>query len=186
MKLIVGLGNPGKKYENTRHNIGFMVIDSLKKELGILGENSKFQGLISEKNINGEKFLFLKPQTFMNLSGNSIVEAVNFYKLDIKKDVFIIYDDMDLELGRLRVKEKGSAGGHNGMKSIISYLGSEFIRIRCGIGGAKYNVIDHVIGAFDKDEQELVNEMIKKCVECLLDVINLDKIEKIMQKYNTK
>lgn len=186
MKLIVGLGNPGKEYENTRHNIGFKVIDRLKDKLGVTNEVKKFKALVSEKNINGEKIIFLKPQTYMNLSGDSVIEVVNFYKLDVTKDIFVVYDDMDLELGRIRVKENGSSGGHNGMKSIISKIDKNFIRIRCGIGGAKYNVVDHVIGLFDENEQKIVNEMIDKTVSCLIDIINLTKINQIMQNYNTK
>ena len=141
MKLIVGLGNPGNKYEKTRHNIGFEVISKLQEELNIVGEKDKFQGLLSEKNIDGEKVLFLKPQTFMNLSGNSIIEVINFYKLNPKTDLVVIYDDMDLPVGKLRVKEKGSSGGHNGIKSIISHLGDEFLRIKCGIGKPKDNTV---------------------------------------------
>ncbi len=123
MKLVVGLGNPGDKYAKTRHNIGFEVINRLQKDLNIVGEKDKFQGFLSEKNIDGEKVLFLKPQTFMNLSGNSIAAVVNFYKIDAKNDMIVIYDDMDLPVGKMRVKEKGSSGGHNGIKSIISHLG---------------------------------------------------------------
>lgn len=130
MKLVVGLGNPGDKYAKTRHNIGFEVINKLQKDLNIIGEKDKFQGLLSEKNIDGEKVLFLKPQTFMNLSGNSIAAVINFYKIDVKNDMIVIYDDMDLPVGKLRVKEKGSSGGHNGIKSIISHLGDEFLRIK--------------------------------------------------------
>ena len=145
MKLVVGLGNPGDKYAKTRHNIGFEVINKLQKDLNIIGEKDKFQGLLSEKNIDGEKVLFLKPQTFMNLSGNSIAAVINFYKIDVKNDMIVIYDDMDLPVGKLRVKEKGSSGGHNGIKSIISHLGDEFLRIKCGIGKSKDDTIDFVL-----------------------------------------
>ena len=122
MKVVIGLGNPGKKYEKTRHNIGFIVVDSLRKKFNLTDEREKFQALISEKNIDGEKVIFFKPQTFMNLSGNALIEIVNFYKLDPKKDIIVVYDDMSLDFGDIRIREKGSSGGHNGIKSIIHSL----------------------------------------------------------------
>ena len=186
MKLVVGLGNPGDKYAKTRHNIGFEVINKLQKDLNIIGEKDKFQGLLSEKNIDGEKVLFLKPQTFMNLSGNSIAAVINFYKIDAKNDMIVIYDDMDLPVGKLRVKEKGSSGGHNGIKSIISHLGDEFLRIKCGIGKSKDDTIDFVLGQFDKSEQEIVDKMIENASDCALDLIRDVELGRIMQKYNKK
>ncbi|WP_130891866.1 MULTISPECIES: aminoacyl-tRNA hydrolase [Fusobacterium] len=186
MKLVVGLGNPGDKYAKTRHNIGFEVINKLQKDLNIIGEKDKFQGLLSEKNIDGEKVLFLKPQTFMNLSGNSIAAVVNFYKIDAKNDMIVIYDDMDLPVGKLRVKEKGSSGGHNGIKSIISHLGDEFLRIKCGIGKSKDDTIDFVLGQFDKSEQEIVDKMLENASDCALDLIRDIELGRIMQKYNKK
>lgn len=186
MKLVVGLGNPGSKYEKTRHNIGFEVINFLQKEMGILNEREKFQGLISEKNIDGEKVLFLKPQTFMNLSGNSIIEVIQFYKIDPKKDLIVIYDDMDLPMGKIRVKEKGSSGGHNGIKSIISHVGEEFLRVKCGIGRGKDNTIDFVLGEFSKAEQDDLNNMIRNSSDCVQDMIKNTELSKIMQKYNKK
>ncbi len=186
MKLVVGLGNPGDKYAKTRHNIGFEVINKLQKDLNIIGEKDKFQGLLSEKNIDGEKVLFLKPQTFMNLSGNSIAAVINFYKIDAKNDMIVIYDDMDLPVGKLRVKEKGSSGGHNGIKSIISHLGDEFLRIKCGIGKSKDDTIDFVLGQFDKSEQETVDKMIESASNCALDLVRDVELGRIMQKYNKK
>ncbi len=186
MKLVVGLGNPGDKYAKTRHNIGFEVINRLQKDLNIVGEKDKFQGFLSEKNIDGEKVLFLKPQTFMNLSGNSIAAVVNFYKIDAKNDMIVIYDDMDLPVGKMRVKEKGSSGGHNGIKSIISHLGDEFLRIKCGIGKSKDDTIDFVLGQFDKSEQEIVDKMIENASDCALDLIRDVELGRIMQKYNKK
>lgn len=186
MKLVVGLGNPGDKYAKTRHNVGFEVINHLQKELNISMEREKFQGLLSEKIIDGEKVLFLKPLTFMNLSGNSIVAVVNFYKIDPKKDMIVIYDDMDLPVGKLRVKEKGSSGGHNGIKSIISHLGDEFLRIKCGIGKSKNDTIDFVLGQFDKIEQEAVDQMIDNAAKCALDMVADIELGRIMQKYNKK
>ncbi len=186
MKLVVGLGNPGDKYAKTRHNIGFEVINRLQKDLNIVGEKDKFQGFLSEKNIDGEKVLFLKPQTFMNLSGNSIAAVVNFYKIDAKNDMIVIYDDMDLPVGKMRVKEKGSSGGHNGIKSIISHLGDEFLRIKCGIGKSKDDTVDFVLGQFDKSEQEIVDKMIENASDCALDLIRDVELGRIMQKYNKK
>lgn len=186
MKLVVGLGNPGDKYAKTRHNIGFEVINKLQKDLNIIGEKDKFQGLLSEKNIDGEKVLFLKPQTFMNLSGNSIAAVINFYKIDAKNDMIVIYDDMDLPVGKLRVKEKGSSGGHNGIKSVISHLGDEFLRIKCGIGKSKDDTIDFVLGQFDKSEQETVDKMIESASNCALDLVRDVELGRIMQKYNKK
>lgn len=186
MKLVVGLGNPGDKYAKTRHNIGFEVINRLQKNLNIVGEKDKFQGFLSEKNIDGEKVLFLKPQTFMNLSGNSIAAVVNFYKIDAKNDMIVIYDDMDLPVGKMRVKEKGSSGGHNGIKSIISHLGDEFLRIKCGIGKSKDDTVDFVLGQFDKSEQEIVDKMIENASDCALDLIRDVELGRIMQKYNKK
>ncbi|PID67466.1 MAG: aminoacyl-tRNA hydrolase [Fusobacteriales bacterium] len=186
MKVIVGLGNPGKKYELTRHNIGFMAIDNLKKHFDINEEKNKFQALISEKNINGEKVLLVKPQTFMNLSGNSLREIINFYKLDPKEDVVVIYDDMDLPIEQLRIRLKGSSGGHNGIKSIIENIGEEFVRLKCGIGKKDRDAIEHVLGKFSQTEQEKIEEMIKEVVNCVIDILNTSKLEQIIQNYNKK
>lgn len=188
MKLIVGLGNPGERYSHTRHNIGFDVVDSLAKEISAGGFKEKFSGLIAEGNIGGEKVLLLKPQTYMNLSGNSIIQVLNFYKIDPKEDMVVIYDDMDLPLGKLRIKEKGSAGGHNGIKSIISHVGEEFLRVKCGIGKAltKEENINFVLGKFTKDEQEVIDQLIEKANSSVKDIANNTDIERIMQKYNKK
>lgn len=186
MKLIVGLGNPGKKYEDTRHNIGFEAVKAIGEELGVGNYKEKFQGLIGEANYNGEKVLLLMPTTFMNLSGNSIIEVLNFYKISAEEDILIIYDDMDLDLGKMRIREKGSAGGHNGMKSSISHLGNKFLRIKLGIGKAKdkEGTINHVLGNFSKEEKEDVQEIIKKSVQASLELIKGQNIQKIMAKFN--
>ena len=186
MKVIIGLGNPGKKYEKTRHNIGFIAIDSLRKKLNISDEREKFQALISEKNIDGEKVIFLKPQTFMNLSGNSVIEIVNFYKLDSKKDIIVIYDDMDLPFGDIRIREKGSSGGHNGIKSIISHIGEEFIRIKCGIGAKEKGAIEYVLGEFNQTEQKSLDEILDNIDNCVIEMITVQNMDRIMQKYNKK
>ena len=186
MKMIVGLGNPGKKYEKTRHNIGFIAIDSLRKKLNISDEREKFQAFMSEKNIDGEKVIFLKPQTFMNLSGNSVIEIVNFYKLDPKKDIIVIYDDMDLPFGDIRIREKGSSAGHNGIKSIISHIGEEFVRIKCGIGVKEKDAIEHVLGEFNQTEQKGLDEILEKINNCVIEMLSVQNLDRIMQKYNKK
>ena len=186
MKVVIGLGNPGKKYEKTRHNIGFIAIDNLRKKMNISDEREKFQALVSEKNIDGEKVIFLKPQTFMNLSGNSVIEIVNFYKLDPKKDIIVIYDDMDLSFGDIRIREKGSSGGHNGIKSIISHIGEEFIRIKCGIGAKEKDAIEHVLGEFNQTEQKDLDEILEKINNCVIEMLSVQNLDRIMQKYNKK
>lgn len=188
MKLIVGLGNPGKEYEKTRHNVGFDIVDQLAEELSIKNFKDKFQGLLAEGTIRGEKVLLLKPQTYMNLSGNSVAQVIKFYKIDPKTEMVVIYDDMDLPLGKLRIKEKGSAGGHNGIKSIISHLGQDFLRVKCGIGKAqnKAENINFVLGKFSKDEQNLMDELSKNVISSVNDIIDDVKLDKLMQKYNKK
>ena len=186
MKVVIGLGNPGKKYEKTRHNIGFIAVDNLRKKMNISDEREKFQALVSEKNIDGEKVIFLKPQTFMNLSGNSVIEIVNFYKLDPKKDIIVIYDDMDLSFGDIRIREKGSSGGHNGIKSIISHIGEEFIRIKCGIGAKEKDAVEHVLGEFNQTEQKDLDEILEKINNCVIEMLSFQILDRIMQKYNKK
>ena len=186
MKVVIGLGNPGKKYEKTRHNIGFIAIDNLRKKMNISDEREKFQALVSEKNIDGEKVIFLKPQTFMNLSGNSVIEIVNFYKLDPKKDIIVIYDDMDLSFGDIRIREKGSSGGHNGIKSIISHIGEEFIRIKCGIGAKEKDAVEHVLGEFNQTEQKDLDEILEIVDNCVIEILTVQNLDRIMQKYNKK
>ncbi|MGL4947579.1 MAG: aminoacyl-tRNA hydrolase [Cetobacterium sp.] len=188
MKLIVGLGNPGREYERTRHNVGFDILDEFAEKNGFNQFKDKFQGLITEKTINGEKVILLKPQTYMNLSGNSVVQVVKFYKIDPATELVVVYDDMDLPLGKTRVKINGSAGGHNGIKSIISHLGSDFMRVKCGIGKAKNKDenINFVLGRFTKEESELVDPMFANIKSLLDDVLKDTEIDKIMQKYNKK
>jgi len=186
MKIVIGLGNPGKKYEKTRHNIGFIAVDNLRKKMNISDEREKFQALVSEKNIDGEKVIFFKPQTFMNLSGNSVIEIVNFYKLDPKKDIIVIYDDMDLSFGDIRIREKGSSGGHNGIKSIISHIGEEFIRIKCGIGAKEKDAVEHVLGEFNQTEQKDLDEILEKINNCVIEMLSVQNLDRIMQKYNKK
>ena len=186
MKVVIGLGNPGKKYEKTRHNIGFIAVDNLRKKLNVNDEREKFQALVSEKNIDGEKVIFFKPQTFMNLSGNAVIEIINFYKLDSKKDIIVIYDDMDLSFGDIRIREKGSSGGHNGIKSIISHIGEEFIRIKCGIGAKEKDAVEHVLGEFNQTEQKDLDEILEKINNCVIEMLSVQNLDRIMQKYNKK
>ncbi len=188
MKLIVGLGNPGDKYEKTRHNIGFEVIDALAEELEISNFREKFQGLVGEAYVKEDKVLLLKPQTYMNLSGNSIAEVIKFYKIDPVEDLVVVYDDMDLDLGRLKIKKKGSAGGHNGIKSIISHLGGEFIRIKCGIGKAKSReeTVNFVLGKFSKEERELADELVEKACKASKSIITAKSIDRVIEKFNRK
>ena len=154
MKLIIGLGNPGKKYADTRHNVGFMVIDKLASKWGIsLTAEKKFKGYIGTAHLNGEKIMLLKPTTYMNLSGESIGAVMDFYNLD-DEDILVIYDDLDMESGKIRGRVKGSAGGHNGIKSTILHLASqEFKRLKIGIGKPVHGkVTDFVLGCFTEDE----------------------------------
>ncbi len=155
MKLIVGLGNPGDKYKGTRHNAGFRVIDELADRFSISVKNKEHKGLSGQGMIMGEKVILLKPQTFMNLSGDSVAPMAAYYGIAVE-DIIVIYDDICLESGHLRIRKKGSAGGHNGMKSIIARLGSEeFPRVRVGVGAKPehYDLADWVLGHFDKNLQ---------------------------------
>lgn len=162
MKLIVGLGNPGKEYENTRHNSGFRVMDAIAKECHIDIVQKKFKALVAQTRIGNETVLLMKPQTYMNLSGEALIQAVHFYHIDIK-DILVIYDDLDLPVGKIRLREKGSAGGQNGMKNIIAHLHTQdFQRIRVGIGkDPRVPVIDWVLGKIRKEELEAYEQAIE-------------------------
>ena len=192
-QLIVGLGNPGTKYDQTRHNIGFEAIDSLSRAWKIsLSENRKFQGIFGEGlSRQGEKIRLLKPQTFMNLSGQSIRAVTDWYKIP-PEAVLVIYDDLDLPVGRLRLRQSGSAGGHNGMKSTIAHLNSQnFPRLRIGIGNPKGNanpdreVVSHVLGRFSAAENQVVREVLDLVVAAI-DLSIKDGIPKAMSLYNNR
>ena len=174
MKLIVGLGNPGKEYENTRHNAGFMVMDALAKELNVSISNSKFKGEYVKLKYKGEDVVLLKPMTYMNLSGESVIQVMNFFKIT-SNDILVVYDDLDMPTGKLRLRENGSAGGHNGMKSIISHVGTQtFKRVRVGIDRhPRIKVVDYVLGKFTKDEQPHIQEGVENAVKAI--VMYLDK-----------
>ncbi len=186
MKLIVGLGNPGKEYENTRHNTGFMVMDALAKDLGVSINMIKFKGVYTKTKIKGEDVILLKPGTYMNNSGESVGEVMRFFKIDVE-DILVIYDDLDLPTGRLRIRDKGSAGGHNGIKSIIAHVGtSEFKRIRIGIDKHPYiPTVDYVLGRFTKEEMESMQPGIDHAVIVAKEFVNTD-FHKIMSLHNAK
>ncbi len=186
MYVIAGLGNPGKKYENTRHNMGFITIDQLAEKHNIKTDKLKFKALVGEGRIAGQKVLLVKPQTYMNLSGESIREVMNFYKLE-PENLIVIYDDIDIEAGTLRIRKFGSAGTHNGMKSVVYQLQSDrFPRIRLGIGRQKKgDPGNFVIGGFSKEEVPVLEEAVNHAVlaiECIIE----DGIDKAMNQYNTK
>ncbi|MBO8138095.1 MAG: aminoacyl-tRNA hydrolase [Desulfotomaculum sp.] len=182
MKMIVGLGNPGPEYSKTRHNVGFMVLDKLAGNLNTAVNKNKFKALMGEAEVNDEKVLLIKPQTYMNLSGEAVGRLAQWYKIS-PQDVVVIYDDMDLPLGKMRIRLKGSSGGHNGMKSIIAHLGTEnFPRIRIGIGRGTES-IKHVLSNFTKDEMKQVEEVLNNAVEAVITMLNKD-INTAMNKYN--
>ncbi|MCQ3908720.1 MAG: aminoacyl-tRNA hydrolase [Mycoplasmoidaceae bacterium] len=166
MKLIVGLGNVGKPYSNSRHNIGFMAIDAILKDLGLKIENNSFDGDYVVATINDQKVMFIKPTTLMNLSGNCVGQVAKFYKIK-PEDIIVIHDDLDLEPGQYKVRTSGSAGGHNGIKDIIAKLGSDrFVRFKIGIGHPKQaTVVDHVLGKITKQEAQAIQVPIEKAVE---------------------
>ncbi|ABZ83831.1 peptidyl-tRNA hydrolase [Heliomicrobium modesticaldum Ice1] len=185
VKAIVGLGNPGLQYARTRHNIGFMVVDRLAEAWGAEGFRDRFQGLCSEARVEGEKVLLLKPQTYMNLSGQSVAALAVFYKL-LPEDILVIYDDMDLKLGRLRARAKGGSGGHNGMKSIIGLLGTEaFPRLKMGIGrpADRRLAAAHVLESFTEEEQETVRAMLDQGREAAALWVDKGIIE-VMNRFN--
>ncbi len=193
IQLIVGLGNPGAKYDQTRHNIGFEALDLLSRSWQIsLSEHRKFQGQFGEGMAVSRKLRLLKPTTFMNLSGQSIRAVTDWYKLP-PESVLVIYDDMDLPIGKLRLRQSGSAGGHNGIKSAIAHLHSQnFPRLRIGIGSAKQNVkqaegevISHVLGRFSQAESKAMSEMLKLVVDAV-EMSLKQGIPKAMSLYNNR
>ena len=188
MYVIAGLGNPGSKYEKTRHNVGFQVIDRLASKYHIDMNTKKHKAICGTGVIEGVKVLLVKPQTFMNLSGESIREAVDFYKVDPETEFLVIYDDISLAPGHLRIRKKGSAGGHNGIKNIILHLGTQvFPRVRVGVGEKPegYDLADYVLGHFSKEEQEQMEEGYEHAV-CAVKEIVTGNIEAAMNEYNRK
>lgn len=186
MKLIVGLGNPGMDYAKTRHNAGFMVLDEIADRLNVNVNTKKFKALIGNAKINGEAVILMKPQTYMNLSGEAVGECARFYNIDLE-DILVLVDDLDLPVGKIRLREKGSSGGQNGLKSIISHLGSqEFKRIRLGIGKDPLMVTaDYVLGKMSKADRELFDEAKDKAASAAIDFIN-KPFQDVMNHYNKK
>ncbi len=184
MYLIVGLGNPEADYSNTRHNMGFNVANKIAEKYGIDITKKKFKGLLGSGTIDGNKVLILKPQTFMNLSGESVVEVVNYYQIDLNK-VIVIYDDIDIEPGTIRIRKAGGPGTHNGMKSVVEALKSEsFPRVRVGIGSPKnQSLIEYVIGAIPKEDSERLKDGVDKAAEATIDIIK-ENIDIAMNKFN--
>lgn len=185
MYLIVGLGNPEEEYSNTRHNMGFDVINEITKNTGIKVTKSKFNALYGIGEINGKKVILVKPQTYMNLSGESIIQFKRFYKIS-NKSIIVVYDDMDLKVGDIRLKPKGSSGTHNGMKSVVENLKTEeFIRVRVGIGTPenKSDMINYVIGAIPKREKEVLEKSIEKAAQSIFEILE-NGIDVAMNKFN--
>ena len=186
MKLIVGLGNPGKEYENTRHNIGFMFLDDYCNQIGLSVDKKKFNGLYAKTKIQGEDVIFLKPQSYMNLSGEVVFAFVNYFKIDVS-DILIIHDDLDLYLGNYRLKQKGSAGGHRGLLNIEHYLQTnQYKRLKIGISNNKnIDTKDYVLGKFSKEEQTVLNS-IKPVVHEIINGFFTENFSNLMSKYNSK
>lgn len=185
MYLIIGLGNPEEDYSNTRHNMGFNTVNKIAKEYGIELNKKKFDGLVGEGIIENEKVIILKPQTYMNLSGKSIIQLVNFYKIPME-NICVIYDDIDVNPGEIKIRKKGGPGSHNGMKSVAQELQSEeFARIRVGIGKPKFkdDMINYVIGAIPEEEKKLLDEGTTKAKEAMIEILK-NGIDNTMNKFN--
>lgn len=188
MFVIVGLGNPDKKYEATRHNIGFDVIDAIADKYNINVKDKKHKALVGSGVIEGMKVLLVKPLTYMNLSGESVAEVMNFYKLDPEEDMLVIFDDISLAPGNIRIRKKGSAGGHNGIKNIIAMTGTQnFMRIKVGVGEkpAGWDLADHVLGRFDKEDRAKVDDAIKDAVDAAVLMMQGD-VDEAMNEFNSK
>lgn len=184
LKLIVGLGNPGHEYEKTRHNIGFMAIDRIVNSLGISFDKNKFNGCYCDININCEKVIFLKPLEYMNLSGNVVGRFVNFFNINLS-DILIIHDDLDMDLGRLKLRPRGSSGGHNGLKNIELNLGSQdYKRVKIGISNDKrFDTKDYVLGKFSSSDMEVLNPILDMMPGLFNDFLNIS-FDMLMNKYN--
>ena len=186
MYLIAGLGNPGKQYEATRHNMGFDVIDKLVEEFNVPQAGVKFNAMYGKGRIGGEPVILMKPLSYMNLSGGPIRDMANYFKIDPETELIVIYDDIDTEPGQLRVRKKGSAGGHNGIKSIIQQLGTQnFMRVRVGVGAKPkdWDLADYVLGRFDRDDRQLVEDAQDRACEAV-EMILADSVDVAMNKFN--
>lgn len=186
MKLIVGLGNPGDKYQGTRHNVGFDVIDALARQEGLKLTDQKFRSDYTIWRVGDEKVLLVKPYTFMNLSGEAVLPLMSYYNIS-PDELVVVYDDLDLEPGKLRLRQSGSAGGHNGVKSIIEMLGTQdFKRVKIGIGRPQYGrkVVDHVLQRFDTDDRALIEQKIDQTTDLLRAWTKGETFVQLMNQYN--
>lgn len=188
MYIIAGLGNPTREYENTRHNIGFMAIDTLAEKYDIRVSECKHKALIGKGTIHGNKVVLVKPLTYMNLSGEAIRAVIDYYKVDEESELIVIYDDISLDVGQLRIRKKGSAGGHNGIKNIIAHLGHDtFMRIKVGVGEKPrgYDLADYVLGHFSKEELAVMKDSLER-VDGAVTLMLEGEIDKAMNDYNKK
>ena len=184
MYAIIGLGNPEKKYDKTRHNVGFDVIDELAEQMSVEVKTRRHKSLCGIGYIGNEKVVLVKPQTYMNLSGEAVRSVVDFYKLSPITDIIVIADDINLPTGKIRIRTKGSAGGHNGLKSIISHAGTDsFTRIKVGVGSNRGDLVKHVLGKFSKGERQFVDDAIRDAVSAA-EIIVMYDAQAAMNKYN--
>ena len=188
MYVIVGLGNPSFKYIGTRHNVGFEAIDTLAHKYNIQVSTKKHRAFVGRGIIEGHKVILVKPQTYMNLSGESVKSVVNYYNINKESELIVIFDDVSLDVGQIRIRERGSAGGQNGVKSVISHLDtSEFIRIRIGIGAKPpmYKMSDYVLSHFDSEERKIIEECYDESVKVVISILDGD-IQKAMNQWNQR
>ena len=188
MYLIVGLGNPGRKYEKTRNNMGFDVIDCLVEKHGVPQSGVKFNAMFGKGIIGGERVILMKPLSFMNLSGGPVREMVNFFKIDPEKELIVIYDDIDLDPGQLRIRKQGSAGGHNGMKDIIRCLGTDrFVRVKVGVGARPqdWDLADYVLSRFSDADRKVIDEGIEQAADAVEMAVEKG-VDIAMNQYNKK
>ena len=188
MFVIVGLGNPGKKYENTRHNAGFIALDALADKYGISISEKKHKALCGSGVIEGNKVVLVTPQTFMNLSGESVRSIMDFYKIDPEEDMLVVYDDISLAPGNIRIRKKGSAGGHNGIKSIIAHAGTQnFMRVKVGVGEkpSGWDLADYVLGHFSEEDNVKLKEVMPDIIQAITLMVQGD-VDKAMNDFNAK
>lgn len=187
MILVAGLGNPGEEYSSSRHNVGFIVVDEIAKRLGISLKKKGFRSLFAEALLEEKKIILLKPQTYMNLSGDAVSDAVEFFKISLK-DIIVVHDEIDLPLGSMKIKTGGGSAGHKGVRSIVNCLGdSGFVRVRVGVGKPlqKSEVIGHVLSGFGKEEKRIMEDMVVRAADAVLEII-LRGLESAMNKFNRK
>lgn len=183
MYLIVGLGNPGKDYVDTRHNVGFMVLDQIAEQMNTQFDKNKFKGKVAEGRIGSHKVILLKPQTYMNLSGESIAEAAGFYKLE-PENVLVVFDDVSLDVGKIRIRKKGSSGGHNGIKSAIMHLATEnFPRVKIGVGAPKHDLVKHVLSRFQDEEKDILAKAMTAARAGVYSIVE-NGIDSAISEYN--